>query len=374
MKVNYTLLSDAKSGGSIVLYKIMNGLVERGHQVTVTLPGKPTGGIKWLSPKIELITPGDLRTRVNHLAIMGLHAVLKRVTKESLYTAIYRTSDELERAMPECDINVATYCLTAFPVFRSGKGIPFYHMQSYEPFFFSDPHVVKLAEESYYLPLNKIANSVWLRNQIKERFGEDIPIVNPGIDLSIFRRRRRQRRGLKKRVICYGSSSSMKAFPEAIEAMKIVFKERKDIEWVVFGLSPLKEHTNEAPYTFIQGIGHEELAELYSTADAVFCPSWYESFPLPPLEAMACGAPVVTTRYGTEDYCFHEENCLVVPPREPELMAEAILRLLEDRNLADKLSENGLKTAQGFTWDKTVDKIDALFRQKLYPVEKEKTR
>ena len=374
MKVNYTLISGEKSGGSIALYKIMNGLAERGHQVTVTLPGKPKSGIEWLSPKVELIIARSFWTAANGLAFGYINKFFERTLKENSYLGMYREVDMLEEVMPECDINVATYCFTAFPVFRSGKGIPFYHMQSYEPFFFTDPHLVKLVEESYYLPLNKIANSVWLRNQIKEGFGEDVPIVNPGIDLSIFRRRGRQRRGLKKRVICYGSSLDMKAFPEAIEAMKVVFKERKDIEWVVFGLSPLKEHSNEAPYSFIQGISHEELAELYSTADAVFCPSWYESFPLPPLEAMACGAPVVTTRYGTEDYCFHEENCLVVPPREPKLMAEAILRLLEDRNLADKLSENGLKTAQGFTWDKTVDKIDALFRQKLYPAEKEKTR
>lgn len=93
----------------------------------------------------------------------------------------------------------------------------------------------------------------------------------------------------------------------------------------------------------------------------VICPSWYESFPLPPLEAMACGTPVVTTRIGTEDYAFNEKNCLVVPPRNPKAMAEAILRLLDDESLQERFKKEGLKTARQFTYDRTVDRLEELF-------------
>ena len=189
--------------------------------------------------------------------------------------------------------------------------------------------------------------------------------MHPGIDQDIFRPRKSTKERAKRRIVCYGSNTAWKGFSDAIEAMKTVFKQHRDVEWIVYGLSPLKERSAEAPYAFIRGVFNERLAELYSSADVVFCPSWYESFPLPPMEAMACGVPVATTRYGTEDFCFHEQNCLVVPPKEPKLMAEAILRLLEDRKLADGLSENGLKTAKQFTWDNTVDKVEALFKQRL---------
>lgn len=366
MKINYTMMGAGRTGGAIVLYNIINRLAERGHQVTVTLPRKPRGNIDWLSPKVELTAPRDFGTRFSYLTFAGINLLLERITKEDFYLGIYRTLDVLEKIMPECDINVATFCFTAFPIFRSGKGTPFYHMQHYEELLFTDPHQKALARETYYLPLNKIANSLWLKGQIKEKFGEDVPVVNPGINLDTFRpRKSKETKNSKKRIVCYGSHVAWKGFGDAVEAMKIVFKKRKDVEWLVFGLSPSKKHNSEAPYTFIQGIFNEKLAELYSSADVVFCPSWYESFPLPPIEAMACGAPVVTTRYGTEDYCFHEDNCLVVPPKEPKLMAEAILRLLEDRNLANRLRENGLKTAKEFTWDKTVDKVETLFRQAL---------
>jgi glycosyltransferase involved in cell wall biosynthesis len=363
MRINYTLIGAGKTGGSIVLYKIMSGLAERGYRVTLTLPEEPVGIIRWLSPKVELVTPKKLNSPVGSFVSKGINLFLKRMTGENPYLDTYRTMDVLERIMPECDINVATYCFTAFPVFRSGKGVLFYHMQSYEELFFTDLHLKALAKETYYLPLNKIANSMWLKDQIKERFGEDIPIVNPGVDLDVFKPRGKLTRELKKRVVCYGSSAKMKGFADAVEAMKIVFKERKDIEWVVFGLAPPKEHSIEAPYSFIQGVFNDKLAELYSSADIVFSPSWLESFPLPPIEAMACGAAVVTTNCGTEDYCHHEDNSLIIPPRQPKLLAEAILRLLEDKSLANRLREKGLKTAKEFTWDKTLDNVEALFKQ-----------
>lgn len=45
--------------------------------------------------------------------------------------------------------------------------------------------------------------------------------------------------------------------------------------------------------------------------------SWYEGFPFPVLEAMSCGAAIVTTNHGTEDYALNEHNALVVPPKCP---------------------------------------------------------
>ncbi len=80
---------------------------------------------------------------------------------------------------------------------------------------------------------------------------------------------------------------------------------------------------------------------------------------------MACGTPVVTTRYGTEDYCFHEVNSLVVPPEDPESMAKAIFRILTDENLAEELRKNGLRTAKELTWDKTAENVEKIFRQGL---------
>lgn len=350
-----------RTGGTIVLANIMNKLSERGHQVSVTMP---RGHFDLLSERITQITSNDLKNKFSRLCARAVSAFFRHALKEEIFLNIYRELDILENIIPECDINVATYHLSAFPVFRSKKGVPFYHMQHYEVLFSADPHRKVLAEESYYLPLKKIANSIWLKNQVEKLVRGKITIVNPAIDHDIFKPRAEKNDKIK-RIVCYGSNSEWKGFKDALEAMKIVFKKRKDIQWIVFGLSPIKYQCAEAPYQFITGIFNEKLAELYSSAHVVICPSWYESFPLPPLEAMACGAPVVTTRIGTEDYCFHEENSLVVPPQNPTALAEAILRLLEDDGLRQKFIHKGLETAKQFTWERTVQKLEKVFREAL---------
>ena len=155
MKINYTMMAAGKTGGPITLYKIMSGLAERGHRVTLALPRGPRESIDWLSPKVELITPRSSWLKVSYLAFAAADKFFKRLIKGGLYLYLYRTLDVLEKIMPDCDINVATFCFTAFPVFRSGKGVPFYHMQHYEELFFADPHQKALARETYYLPLIK---------------------------------------------------------------------------------------------------------------------------------------------------------------------------------------------------------------------------
>ncbi|WP_048150688.1 glycosyltransferase family 4 protein [Palaeococcus ferrophilus] len=360
MRINYTMFGIGPTGGNRVLVEIANRLAERGHEISITTLGDEPQVKKIpfsISAKVNLIYTGP--NKVWKLFLLGLRRI------SNLHMPQYDGIERLSARMPDCDINVATYCLTAYPVFISGKGIPFYHMQHYETLFFDDHYLKKLAEITYYLPLNKISNSIWLHNIIRERYGVETPILNPAIDHNIFYPREVNGEKKKLRVVAYGSNRRWKGFPELLEAMAIVFKHRKDIEFIVYGPARPKYSHPTVNYTFVQSPSDEELAVLYSSADVVVTPSWYESFPLPPLEAMACGAPVVTTRYGTEDYAFHEKNALVVPPKDPKALADAILRLLEDEDLREQFRKEGPKTARQFTWDKTVDNVERLFKKAL---------
>ena len=121
----------------------------------------------------------------------------------------------------------------------------------------------------------------------------------------------------------------------------------------------------DVKYTFYEFPNDNQLAEIYSSADVTLLPSWYECFPLPPLESMACGTPVVTTRIGMSDYCFNNYNSLVIPPKNPEAIARALDKLLSNKQLQEKFRNNGFKTANQFTYSKTVDKFEEVFNNIL---------
>ncbi|MCD6371873.1 MAG: hypothetical protein J7L39_04115 [Candidatus Aenigmarchaeota archaeon] len=138
-------------------------------------------------------------------------------------------SKKIAKSMPDCEINVAHSFIDAIHIFRSGKGIPFHHMQHFEELIFSDPYDKRRAKEVAMNSLiNKITNSIWLKNQMKEKYGYDLPVVNPAIDHNVFYPREDVNKNTNKfRVLCFGKQSRWEGFPEVLEAMRIVMKEKR---------------------------------------------------------------------------------------------------------------------------------------------------
>jgi glycogen synthase len=95
----------------------------------------------------------------------------------------------------------------------------------------------------------------------------------------------------------------------------------------------------------------EQLPDVYTWADAVVFPvRWEEFWGLVPLEAMACGVPVVATGTGgSAEYMRNGENCLLFPRDDDVALARAVRRLAEDSWLRDRLRAGGLETAARFT-------------------------
>jgi glycosyltransferase involved in cell wall biosynthesis len=145
----------------------------------------------------------------------------------------------------------------------------------------------------------------------------------------------------------------------------LVYAELSAIRLVVVSKNEIDIQT-DAPFQFIYSPTREELAELYATCDLFVSASWREGFGLPPLEAMACGAPVVLTDSGgVREYARPGENCLLVPPRDPPALATAMLTVLGDQTLSDRFRLAGPITAAEFSWTRAADRFEQALRSLL---------
>jgi glycosyltransferase involved in cell wall biosynthesis len=107
----------------------------------------------------------------------------------------------------------------------------------------------------------------------------------------------------------------------------------------------------------LRSVERKALAAEYAAADVLVFPStWTEPFGLTPLEAMACGTPVVTTGTGgSGEFCIDGLNCLRVEPGSAEELATAVRRLAQEPALRAELVAGGLRTARLLTVDALAD-------------------
>lgn len=103
-----------------------------------------------------------------------------------------------------------------------------------------------------------------------------------------------------------------------------------------------------------------DLPALYSGAEAFVYPSIYEGFGLPPLEAMACGTPVVTSNVSSLPEVVGEAG-LLHDPLDYRALTSHFVTLLSDRSVSEKLQRAGLEQASRFSWERAARETQALY-------------
>ena len=358
MVINFIVIKSWLTGGTRAIMELINALADRGHEVNLVSLG--------------------YEKELDWIELKGKKYFTQRTFIQKVFGFLYRVAfgfqpfpEEqtrfLMKAMPEADINIATMSYSAYAVHRSAHGVPFQYFMHYEPLVREEGYLKKIIEESYWLPTKKIVNSTWLANQIKERNGEEpVGLVFPAIDHKIFYMRNKKipkDKNQKIKIISLAKYKWWKGTPDALKAVQIVRDAGYNVEFLMFGnFDPetLPDEVKHIDFTFVGSKMNNELAELYNHADILISSSFFESFPLPQLEAMACGTPVVTTRFGTEDYAFDRLNSLVVESQKPEQMAKAIMELIDNKDLYSQFIEEGLKTVKKFTWENAAREMESI--------------
>jgi glycosyltransferase involved in cell wall biosynthesis len=96
----------------------------------------------------------------------------------------------------------------------------------------------------------------------------------------------------------------------------------------------------------------DDLVKFYNAADLLVYPSLYEGFGLPPLEAMACGTPVITSNTSSLPEVVGDAG-IMVDPVDIDALTESIYQVLNNPNLQEDMQKNGLERSKIFTWEKT---------------------
>lgn len=163
-----------------------------------------------------------------------------------------------------------------------------------------------------------------------------------------------------------GTIEPRKNLVRAMEAyQKLPDELRRGLPFVIAGglgwhyEAIVKAAENTAGVKMIGRVEDDALPALYRGCRAFIFPSIYEGFGLPPLEAMACGAPVLTSNVSSLPEVIGDSG-LLVAPRESKAISDAMRRLIEDQDLRVKLSAKALKQAATFTWSETAKGVQRL--------------
>lgn len=197
---------------------------------------------------------------------------------------------------------------------------------------------------------------------------DQISVVYPGVDRNrYFPRRDRsvlEQYGISPydRVVLYvGSEEPRKNLSVLLEALAVLKNDFLGIKLLKVGSSQMGGDRKslmdlimrlklENNVVFTGTVSEDELPLFYNAADIFVFPSLYEGFGLPPLEAMACGCPVIVTNVTSLPEVIGNAGILVKPD-DAEGLAKQMFLILSNESLIAKLTEQGLIRAKLFSWD-----------------------
>ncbi len=236
-------------------------------------------------------------------------------------------------------------------------------------------------------PLDR-AQMVWHYGAALDR----ISVIPCGVDLDLFQPQpkvdARTRLGLSPQeqlLLCVGRMEPLKGMDCLIRALALLHARqpgwRDTLRVMLIGggseaqpdqwnteqrrLATLRAELGVADrVTFLGAQPQPRLPDYYAAADVVVVPSHYESFGMVALEALACGVPVVASNVGGLSYTIEDgRNGLLVPPDNPEALADQLERLLTDADLALTLRNAARQRAQSYAWSSVARRMIHLYRE-----------
>jgi glycosyltransferase involved in cell wall biosynthesis len=354
MKVTFVLENADLAGGVRVVAIYAQKLYLRGHHVTVIS-----------TPNVSL--PVHLR----------LHSLLKGrgwPTPQPLGPSHLDGTDVVHRVLPryrpvteadvpDADVIVATTWKTGEWISRlsPSKGAKAHLMQHYEDW--AGVGAVEGVKRVWRMPSHKIVISKWLADLARDKFGiPDASHIPNSVDTEQFHSPPRGKQEWPTVGMLYQANIAFKGTDVSLKAIAAAREMAPQLRVIAFGRDePMPSLALPAGTTYVQRPAQDRIRDVYAACDVWMCASRAEGFHLPPLEAMACRTPVVSTRVGGPmDIIEAGINGYLVDVEDWKSLARRVLDVVTLGEARwKKMSDAALATAQRYTWDDATDLFEA---------------
>lgn len=175
----------------------------------------------------------------------------------------------------------------------------------------------------------------------------------------------------EKFILAVGTLEPRKNFPTLIKSFVIIKRKHPDYKLVIVGKKgwrahhideTLKKYELHNDVIFPGYLGDEDLKKMYTLASIFVFPSLYEGFGIPPLEAMACGCPVISSNVASLPEVIGDAG-LLIEPKNAHKWADAVCSLIENDQIRTMLIERGRRRAEKFTWESSAALALAAFEK-----------
>jgi len=172
---------------------------------------------------------------------------------------------------------------------------------------------------------------------------------------------------IKSKFIFYvGAIFNRRFIPESVEAFKQIAKKFPEHQFLISGtnythpfvdidyiIKKANEDIGREAILKVDYVDENDLVYLYNSANLFIWLSSYEGFGLPPLEALACGTPIITTKMGSLSESVGNAAIFIENPENTKEISKAMEKALSDEQFSNELISKGLAQAQKFSWEKT---------------------
>jgi glycosyltransferase involved in cell wall biosynthesis len=236
-----------------------------------------------------------------------------------------------------------------------------YIVNDHEPEFSPTSTERLLAEDTYRHGLHCVAASPWLRDLLIERYEAAADAFQLGVDHATYHPRPVARRS--DTIVYYARHTTpRRAVPIGLMALTELHKRRPEVRIALFGFNESLDTL--FPYQRLGMLSTEQLSWLYSEATVGLCLS-LTNFSLMPKEMLACGLPCVELAGVSAESIFGKDGPLELAALDPRSIADALERLLEDRERWERRSREGIEFVASHTWEHATDEVEAGLRHAL---------